>query len=420
MKNNTPPVWIYFSFILFGLWIIASLATFSFQNMPLLISDLICSFALIFLGFHGRRRPSASLLWVATIIGIFLQFSPLVFWASESASYLNNTLIGSLVILFSVVLYPLPNQVPDEEPTIPPGWTYNPSSWPQRLPIAFFAFICWMISRYLAAYQLGYIDFVWDPFFIPGTKAVLESSVSRAFPVSDAGLGSFAYTLEFIATCQGGKARWRTSPWGVFLFGILVIPVSLVSVILIILQPVVVGSWCFLCLITAICMLLPIPLAIDEVIASWQYLKQNKDKSFLSLFFFGGQCSQAKTDQRTPSMNAPLLDLCKASLWGVTFPWNLILTSFFGIFLMTYPSLFSTHDFLSKIDPIIGALITVISVLSFAEHLRKARWINPFLCFLLIIITSFIFQDLLFHYSMAIVITILSLRKGSIKETIEY
>ncbi len=416
MQNNSPPIWVYFSFILFGLWILASNVTFPFQNTPLLASDVLIALALIFLGFYGRRRPSATLLWIGCFIGILLQFTPLLFWASESASYLNNTLVGTIIILFSVVLFPLPNQIPDEEPTIPPGWTYNPSSWPQRLPILFFAFVCWMISRYLAAYQLGYIDVVWDPFFTPGTKAVLESNVSKAFPVSDAGLGSFAYTLEFIATCQGGKARWRTSPWGVFLFGILTIPLSLISVMLIILQPTVVGSWCFLCLITAICMLLPIPLAIDEVIASWQYLKQNKTRPFLSLFFLGGTCALAKKDNRTPDMRDPFFTLYKASLWGVTFPWNLALSSFCGIFLMIYPAIFHVGHLLSKLDPILGALITVISVISFAEHARKARWLNLFICFVLIIVSTIAWQEIIAHYLIAIVIATLSFRKGPIRE----
>lgn len=420
MKSKTPPVWVFFSFILLGLWLIAVSATFPFQNTPLLVSDLICAFLLIILGFYGRVHPSSSLLWTITVIGIWLQFTPLVFWASESASYLNNTLVGTLVIVFAVVLFPLPSQTPDEEPTIPPGWTYNPSSWPQRLPIAFLAFICWMISRYLAAYQLGYIDSVWDPFFTPGTKGVLESSVSHAFPVSDAGLGSLAYTLEFLATCQGGKARWRTSPWGVFLFGILAVPVSLVSVILIILQPLVVGTWCSLCLATAICMLLPIPLAIDEVIASWQYLKQRKGGSFLSLFFRGGSCSHAKTDERTPHLDAPLLSLYKASLWGVTFPWNLVLSAFCGIFLMSYPSLFHLKGLLFNLDPILGALIAVVSVLSFAECLRRARWINLVLCLILLGVTTAEFQSPLSHYLIAIFVALLSIRKGPINEKSEY
>src|SRR3546814_7396658 len=45
----------------------------------------------------------------------------------------------------------------------PPGWTYNPSSWLQRTPIIILGWIGFFGSRYLTAYQLGYIDHVWDP-----------------------------------------------------------------------------------------------------------------------------------------------------------------------------------------------------------------------------------------------------------------
>jgi len=36
----------------------------------------------------------------------------------------------------------------------------------------------------MAAFQLGYIESVWDPLYDPGTQAILTSRVSEAFPVS--------------------------------------------------------------------------------------------------------------------------------------------------------------------------------------------------------------------------------------------
>lgn len=394
---------IFYTIALLGLWLMMATVTFGFQSTPLIISDLIAGLFLIIFSLHIRKKPTASALWILALVGIWLNLAPLLFWAKTSGAYLNNTLIGTLIIALSVIFFPMPGQVPDQEPTIPPGWSYNPSSWPQRFPVAFFAFVCWMISRYLSAYQLGYIDHVWDPFFTPGTKGVLESSVSKLFPVSDAGLGAFAYTLEFLSTCQGGKARWRTSPWGVLLFGILVIPVSLVSVILIILQPLAVGTWCTLCLVTAVCMLLPIPLAIDEVVATLQYLKRSKKSVFLS----GGEDTGAKKDIRTPSMNDSLLSIYKASLWGVSFPWNLIVTTFLGVFSMSYAS--------SDVDIVLGAFTIVISVLSFSEFLRKARYLNIVLAVTLFI-TAFFSSAIILHASVAILLGIFSLRKGPIYE----
>lgn len=412
MDLTKPPMWSFFTISSLGLWLIAAPATFAFESAPLVISDLLSGVLLIIISLCNRKNPKASLLWFVAAIGIWLEFAPLVFWAPAAGAYINNTLVGTLVILLSVVLFPIPGQIPDTEPTIPPGWSYNPSSWPQRIPIAFFAFVCWMISRYLAAYQLGYIETVWDPFFNPGTTGVLESSVSKLFPVSDAGLGAFAYTLEFLSTCQGGKARWRTSPWGVLLFGILVIPVSLVSVILIILQPLAVGTWCTLCLVTAICMLLPIPLAVDEVIATLQYLKRARKGSRLSLLFQGGECVEAKIDKKTPSLEEPLLKICKASLWGVSFPWNLAIAALLGICLMTYPSQLHEEGILFDLDPILGALTVVATVISFSQLLRKARYLNFLFSLILIIGSLFSSEAVALHIATAIAIAIFSLRKG--------
>jgi hypothetical protein len=34
-------------------------------------------------------------------------------------------------------------------PTVPPGWSYNPSDWAQRLPIILLAVLGLYVSRYL-------------------------------------------------------------------------------------------------------------------------------------------------------------------------------------------------------------------------------------------------------------------------------
>lgn len=50
--------------------------------------------------------------------------------------------------------------------------------------------------------------------------------MSHSLPVSDAGLGSLAYTIEFLMGYMGATSRWRTMPWMVTIFGILVIPLG--------------------------------------------------------------------------------------------------------------------------------------------------------------------------------------------------
>jgi len=96
------------------------------------------------------------------------------------------------------------------------------------------------------------------------------------WPVSDADLGAMTYMVELLFTFMGDRRRWRTMPWMVALFGVAVIPLGITSIVLVMMQPVVVGHWCTLCLITASAMLLMIPLSLDEVAAMIQFLNHSR------------------------------------------------------------------------------------------------------------------------------------------------
>jgi uncharacterized membrane protein len=169
-----------------------------------------------------------------------------------------------------------PYSMADKQQHIPPGWNYNPSSWQQRWPLIAIAFIGFQIAMYLAFFQLHIIESVWDPFFGNGSEKVLTSEVSKALPVPDALLGAFGYLLDVITGAIGRTDRWRTKPWIVVLFGIAVGPLGLVSVVLVIFQPVLVGAWCTLCIVTAVISVLMISPALDEMLASLQYLQRAK------------------------------------------------------------------------------------------------------------------------------------------------
>lgn len=163
---------------------------------------------------------------------------------------------------------------------IPPGWDYNPSSWSQRIPLIIVALIGFLIALYLGLYQVEIFPTVWEPFFGDGSEKVLNSFISEAFPVPDALLGAFGYVLDVITGVIGKTGRWKTMPWMVILFGIAVGPLGLVSVVLVIFQPVLVGAWCTLCIVTAILSVVMIGPAIDEFLASLQYLRRVKRRGF--------------------------------------------------------------------------------------------------------------------------------------------
>ena len=162
--------------------------------------------------------------------------------------------------------------MPDDD--IPPGWEYNPATWPQRLPIVGLAVLGAIIATYLALYQYRVVGWVWEPFFGRGSEIILNSKTSRILPISDAALGALGYVADALAGVIGGTRRWRTMPWIVVLFGLAVGPLGGVSVLLVILQPVLYGNWCTLCLTTAAISVAMIGPAMDEVLASLQYLKR--------------------------------------------------------------------------------------------------------------------------------------------------
>lgn len=156
----------------------------------------------------------------------------------------------------------------------PPGWTTNPSIWSQRLPIIGLALIGTGIASYLGAFQLGLIGSVWEPFFGDGSQTVLTSKTSHVLPVPDAVLGALSYVADAVTGAIGGTKRWKTMPWIVIIFGIAVGPLGAISILLVILQPVLYDSFCTLCLASAVVSVAMIGPAVDEVLASLQFLKR--------------------------------------------------------------------------------------------------------------------------------------------------
>lgn len=257
----------------------------------------------------------------------------------------------------------------------------------------------------MAAYQLGYISSVWDPFFVEGTRKVLSSEVSHAFPVSDAGLGAFGYTLEFLLGWQGDSQRWAKIPWLVCLFGFLVIPVSVVSVLLIILQPLVVGAWCSLCLATAVFMSIMILFTAPELIATLLLLKEAKHNvRFWHVFWHGVDEEKVKSVKQA---------------FGITFPWNLLLLVVLGIWLIISASYASSAS-LSNVHYVLGPLIAFISLIACAEVFRSLRFFN-LLFGAILLISPWIYREssllAIFHnLILGLLVFFLTFPKGKIVE----
>lgn len=403
--HHQQTLWIYWTLVLLGFWMLLSPLTFEYGKaavepsggrqvwlplearvLAMTWSDIVSGLALIFFGWRSLTPNRPVSLWICCVFGIWLNIAPLLFWSPSAAAYLNGTVVGVLVIALTILIPGMPNMIMymkmggDQ----PPGWSYNPSSWAQRWILIALGFAGWMVSRYLGAHQLGYINHAWDPFFGEGAYRVLNSRMSHSWPISDAAFGSLAYTFEFLMGYMGATSRWRTMPWMVTIFGILVIPLGLVHIFLVISQPLVVGEWCTPCLLAAVIMLPMIPLEVDEVIAMGQHMIESKrhGESLWTVFWKGGSAEGSTEDKRSPdlvSLPESPRTVLKASIWGMTFPWTLAVSAALGIWMMFSSAVFGAVKPASDLNHLVGALIVVVSVIAMGEPLRLGRYLNVLL-----------------------------------------
>lgn len=407
--------WSQIPLLVLGLWLIVSPFSLGYRSVPLIWSDVISGILVLVLALIAFRTKRVWAAWANTFVGLWLAFAPIAFSTPDAAAYANDTLMGMFVITFAVLI-PMMMTMPGSE--IPLGWSYNPSTWMQRAPILVLALFSFFLARYMTAFQLGHITSVWDPIFGDGTVLVLGSDLSKSFPISDAGLGAFVYLVELLSGFMGDPRRWRTMPWMVALFGFMVIPLGVVSVVLIMLQPIIIGAWCTVCLLSALFMLIMIALSLDEVIAMLQFLLQTRraGKSVWRAFWLGGD---ALGDNLTPQR--PQTDHASQMFWGVTVPWNLLVTAVLGAWLMIAPDVFQTQGKAADSDHILGALVVTIAIVAFAEVTRAARFINIALA-LAIVVLPWVLGGAILASSMnnliiGLLIIALSISPGKIKNT---
>jgi nucleoside-diphosphate-sugar epimerase/uncharacterized membrane protein len=341
---------------------------------------LIMIFAAISLSPRGGWAQ-----WANTCIGIWLLGAPLLFWTPDAAVYANQTFIAALVIAFTILVPMMPGMAPEgmmDDSDVPPGWTYSPSTYVQRMPIIVLGAVGFVLSRILTAYQLGHIDGVWEPFFgapgaLNGTEYIITSEVSKVWPVADGGIGAMSYMFEILMGAMGGRARWRTMPWMVTLFGIVVVPLGVISIYFIIIQPIIIGTYCTICLMAALAMLIMIPYSLDELVAMGQFLVLNtrRGRPFWRSFFRGDSLPGGSKDTY-PGFDAPLAAIGSSAARGVTVSWPLAISALIGAFLMFSRLVFGTDPPLADSDHLVGALVITVSVIAMAEVARPLRFLN--------------------------------------------
>ena len=403
-REHAETLWAPLTNIALGLWLAASPIAFGLFDGPsdaidpppalgwtlpppavrdawLGYSEIATGALIVVLGLLSLSRKYGWSRWALAAVGTWLMFAPLVFWTTSAAAFTNDSIVGALLVAFAVLIGTPPGISSDAlaiETDTPRGWTYSPSSYVQRVPIVVLAFIAFLVSRYMTAFQLGHIDAVWDPAFGDGTETIITSSASKAWPIPDAGVGAVTYLIEALTGIIGDRRRWRTMPWLVLGFGLLIVPLGAVSIFFIIIQPILFDTWCGLCLITAVITVLMIPYAADELVATTQFLLQSRraGRPFWRTFWRGGQLPGGARDNN-PGIDSPIGAVLKTFVTGgVTYPWTLAAVTALGVILMCTRLLFGASDAMADSDHLIGCLIITVSVTAFAEIARPLRLLN--------------------------------------------
>ena len=387
--------WAHFVNMGLATWLITQPLLINVEEPLLRWSEMVLGATLFVFAAMALSWRAQWARWLCAGIGALVMGVPFLFSTANAAAYLSDTLVGALIFGFAVCTKPEPGpsaMAALTGPEVPPDWSYNPSSWTQRLPIIALAILGLYVSRYLAAYQLGHIPDVWDPFFAGsladpqnGTEEIITSAVSRAWPVSDAAVGGYTYLLEILTGIVGSRMRWRTMPWLVVLFGLMIAPLGVTSIFFVIIQPIVIGTWSTIALIGAAAVLIQIPYSLDELLATLQFLRRhaNAGQNWLRVLFVGGTDEIRQTPHAEPigdefdqSPGAVIKHMLGG---GVSLPWNLALAALIGLSLLFTRMTLGAEGSLANAHHVIGSLALTVVSISAAEVARPLRWFNVLL-----------------------------------------
>jgi general stress protein CsbA len=202
-----------------------------------------------------------------------------------------------------------------------------------------------------------------------------------------------------LGLCTGRRDRgdrWigamEDMPWMVILFGIAVGPLGLVSIFLVISQPMLLHAWCTLCLFSALISLIMIGPAMDEVAASLQFLRRSheQNRSVWNTFWHGGVTEDRDALPMKPASQRgePRLDSAREEDFvelatttdkdGLQFggTWNHLLVMALGVWLMAASDVMGYEGPERVVDQIAGPLVVSMAIIAMAEVTRSVRWVN--------------------------------------------
>jgi hypothetical protein len=132
------------------------------------------------------------------------------------------------------------------------------------------------------------------------------------------------------------------------------------------LQPIAVNAWCTICLITAVIMLIMVPPAVDEVVATVQFLRRSvkAGRPFWKTFWKGAEEVEGPEAAVNTELHArgSRLGVIGGTLLG---SWLLFIPDRLGF---TGPAAINIY--------IVSALIVTVSVIAYAQVARLLRLLN--------------------------------------------
>jgi hypothetical protein len=124
IQMRAPWLWTNFTVMLLGLCLVSSPFTFGYSAGPMMVSDVVSGILLIL--FAGLALfPARDFMgrWSVALVGTWLQFAPLIFWAPTPAAMVNDTFIGALAIALSILVPMMPGMAHHME-MLKPGPRY--------------------------------------------------------------------------------------------------------------------------------------------------------------------------------------------------------------------------------------------------------------------------------------------------------
>ena len=172
-------------------------------------------------------------------------------------------------------------------------------------------------------------------------------------------------------------------PWLVVLFGLMIAPLGITSIVFVIIQPIVIGTWSIVALIGAAAILVQIPYSLDELIATLQFVRRRMQagRNGLTVFFRGDTDTMPADSSATPTVvdefnQRPAVVLRNMMAGGVNLPWNLGLAALIGLALLFTRLWPGVDGNLAHAHHLIGSLVLTVVSIAAAEVARPARWLN--------------------------------------------